>query len=382
MNLRSVTSDSLDGLDVLAIDDNVNNLLVIRGMLKERGHRVRPATSGRLGLQAAEARPPDVILLDICMPEMDGYEVCRELKQRESLKDIPVIFLSALGDSIDKVRAFETGALDYVTKPFKAEEVAARIETHVTMRRMRQDLERRYEELRESERLREKLTHLIVHDLRSPLGVVVMGLDFVLRFSREKLDDSLAGVLESAFTQAEVINRMIDDLLDIARLEGKRMPIQPARQEVGLMVDEARASVALRGQQLSVDLSSAPAEVHCDGELVRRVLTNLVGNAARFTPAGGSIQVAVRRAPEGTRFEVKDTGPGIPPQFHGKIFEMFGQVEEAQSVKGRSNGLGLAFCRLAVEAHGGRIGVESEPGKGSLFWFQLPDDAPKLLQAA
>lgn len=374
------TSSPNNGVDVLAIDDNRNNLLLLCGMLKERGFRVRPATSGKLGLQAAKFMPPDVILLDVNMPDMDGYEVCRELKQSEVLKQIPVIFLSALGESMDKLRAFESGGFDYITKPFKVEEVAARIDTQVTIRRLRQDLQKRYEELQEAEQLRDKLVNLIVHDLRNPLGVVLTSLDYILY--RNNLNSSDAQLLDSALGQANLMNGMIDDMLDIGRLEGNKMPIKAAEQDIPAVLEEARASVALRGQRLMLDLFAAPGTAVFDRELVRRVLTNLIGNAAKFTPEGGTIQISVKEAAEGTRFEVRDSGPGIPAEYHERIFEKFGRVEAAQSLKGRSTGLGLTFCRLAVEAHGGRIGVESEVGQGSLFWFTLPKQRASLSEAA
>lgn len=374
------TSSRNNGVDVLAIDDNRNNLLLLCGMLKERGFRVRPATSGKLGLQAAKFMPPDVILLDVNMPDMDGYEVCRELKQSEVLKQIPVIFLSALGESMDKLRAFESGGFDYITKPFKIEEVAARIDTQVTIRRLRQDLQKRYEELQEAEQLRDKLVNLIVHDLRNPLGVVLTSLDYILY--RNNLNSSDAQLLDSALGQANLMNGMIDDMLDIGRLEGNKMPIKAAEQDIPAVLEEARASVALRGQRLMLDLFAAPGTAVFDRELVRRVLTNLIGNAAKFTPEGGTIEISVKEAAEGTRFEVRDSGPGIPAEYHERIFEKFGRVEAAQSLKGRSTGLGLTFCRLAVEAHGGRIGVESEVGQGSLFWFTLPKQRASLSEAA
>ena len=374
------TSSRNNGVDVLAIDDNRNNLLLLCGMLKERGFRVRPATSGKLGLQAAKFMPPDVILLDVNMPDMDGYEVCRELKQSEVLKQIPVIFLSALGESMDKLRAFESGGFDYITKPFKIEEVAARIDTQVTIRRLRQDLQKRYEELQEAEQLRDKLVNLIVHDLRNPLGVVLTSLDYILY--RNNLNSSDVQLLDSALGQANLMNGMIDDMLHIGRLEGNKMPIKAAEQDIPAVLEEARASVALRGQRLMLDLFAAPGTAVFDRELVRRVLTNLIGNAAKFTPEGGTIEISVKEAAEGTRFEVRDSGPGIPAEYHERIFEKFGRVEAAQSLKGRSTGLGLTFCRLAVEAHGGRIGVESEVGQGSLFWFTLPKQRASLSEAA
>lgn len=382
MNLHLSPRSASSGVDVLAIDDNRNNLLVLCGMLKERGYRVRPATSGRLGLQAAAFQAPDIILLDVSMPDMDGYEVCRALKQNESLREIPVIFLSALGESVDKLRAFESGGYDYITKPFKIEEVVARIDTQVTIRRLRQDLQQRYEQLCEAEELRDKLMHLVVHDLRNPLGVIIMGLDCILNQTRGGLSPFQTELLQASLQQADLISQMVDDLLDIARIEGGQMPVQIAEQDISAVVDAARASVALRGRRLLLDLSAAPRRAEFDAALVRRVLVNLLGNAVKFTPEHGRVEINVRRDPGGIRFEVRDTGAGIAPEFHEKIFEKFGQVEQAQPAKLRSTGLGLTFCRLAVEAHGGRVGVESQVGQGSLFWFTLPQRGAELSEAA
>ncbi|MFT5468361.1 MAG: two-component system sensor histidine kinase/response regulator [Verrucomicrobiales bacterium] len=367
--------------DILVVDDNPNNLRLICEMLKKRRYTVRPALSGPLAIEAAANRAPDVILMDVNMPGMDGYDACRELKRREELRDIPVIFASALGETVDKVRAFEAGGIDYVTKPIQIEEVEARIESHMTIRRLRLELQERYDDLRRSESLREQLTHMIVHDLRNPLAVILGGLEFAVTNSPTKFDAATAEVLDLANTQAGTLNRMISELLDIGRMEDGKMRLSQAGAEVSTILEKARGSVALKGQLLSVDLSAAPRSLCCDSELVRRVLTNLIGNAVKFTPSGCAIEVAAKSVSDGTRFEVRDSGAGIAPEFHEKIFEKFTQVEGTTRADVPSTGLGLTFCRLAIEAHGGRIGVESAPGEGSLFWFTLPETPPLSLAA-
>ncbi len=166
--------------DILIVDDTPANLQLLGGMLKDRGHRVRPVANGKLALQAAITTPPDLILLDISMPDPNGYEVCVQLKRQDRTRDIPVIFISALNETIDKVMAFGVGGVDYVTKPFQFEEVEARVACHLNLRRLQRDLTLRNnelwqsnEELRRLQELRDNLTHMIVHDLRSPLSGVI-----------------------------------------------------------------------------------------------------------------------------------------------------------------------------------------------------------------
>jgi two-component system sensor histidine kinase/response regulator len=158
--------------DILVVDDTPANLELLFGMLKDSRYKIRAAISGELALQAARNDPPDLVLLDITMPVMDGYEVCRRLKADEKLKDIPVIFLSALNEPMDKVKAFGIGGADYITKPFQLEEVRVRMETQIELRRQKHALQESYDKLRELEEMRDDLTHLIIHDLRTPLTCI------------------------------------------------------------------------------------------------------------------------------------------------------------------------------------------------------------------
>ena len=161
---------------VLVVDDTIENLRLLSELLGEQGYEVRAVTNGRQALQAVEHDPPDLILLDINMPEMNGYEVCRRLKAQERSKDVPVIFLTALTDTADKVRAFDAGGVDYVTKPFQFEEVLARVKTHVALRRAQVELADSYTRLRALEQLRDDLVHMVVHDMRSPLPALLINL--------------------------------------------------------------------------------------------------------------------------------------------------------------------------------------------------------------
>ncbi len=359
--------------DVLVVDDKTENLCILRGLLKGRGYDVRTVTSGACALKAAESCPPCIVLMDINMPGMDGYETCSEMKKREALCDIPVIFVSGLDEVIDKVRAFESGGVDYLTKPVEIDEIDARIKLHVSLRRLRQALEERYKELRELEEVRDKLTHMIAHDLRNPLAVIRAGLDYLSTYSGIEIDEKTARVLRTADAQAKVLCRMLNDMLDVSRLEACQMSLRRDETDIETMLKNACANVVLGGRELSIEVPADVRKVYCDSEVVRRIMGNLLANAVKFTPRGGTIRIAAKSVPGAFRIEVRDSGPGIPTEFHEKIFEKFGRVIGCQPAGVPSTGLGLTFCRLAVEAHGGDIGVESTVGDGSTFWFTLPE---------
>ena len=367
--------------DILVVDDTPENLQVLTGMLKDRGYKVRPAPNGKVALQAAKSEPPDLVLLDVNMPDLNGYEVCARLKRDERLRDVPVIFISALTETLDKVMAFGVGGVDYITKPFQFEEVEARVAAHLKLRRLQLELEVRNRELRQTneelrrlQELRDNLTNMIVHDLRSPLTGVLSAFT-VIAGEPEALSPTnrrLLGVAQSALDQ---VIAMVSSVLDLSKIEAGEL--RPQRKDcdlLALVYQTAATLEPLRGSRtilFECDAEAIPAFL--DRDLIARVIQNFLGNALKFTGDKGTIRLRVERLPAGAKVSVIDDGPGIPAEFHERIFEKYGQVKTGRPMLG--TGLGLTFCRLAVEAHGGTIGVASEPGRGSTFWFELPDAA-------
>ncbi len=366
------------GASILVVDDTPANLQVLVGMLKERGHRVRPVLEGRLALRAAKAEVPDLVLLDINMPDMNGFEVCEQLKADPKLADTPVIFISGNTETVDKVRAFSVGGVDYVTKPFQMAEVEARVATHLELRRKRRELQESIEALRRLETLRDSLVHMVVHDLRSPLAAISACLEVIKWDAEEQHRQELAADVEMALHATRTIIRLVNSVLDVSKMEGTEMRLQLAPADMAAVaresVDELESLVGTR--QLVRDWPDEPVMAVVDRDVVARVLQNLLGNALKFTPATGVITVTVEANDDMVRMAVSDTGPGIPREYRERVFEKFGQVEAVSRGQKFSTGLGLTFCRLAVEAHGGRIGVDSEVGRGSTFWFVLPRNGP------
>ena len=362
--------------DILIVDDTAANLQVLGLMLRQHKYKVRPVPSGKLALQAVAACPPDIILLDITMPDMNGYEVAAKLKENPATAEIPIIFISALTEVDDKVKAFKAGGVDYVTKPFQIEEVLSRVSVHLVIQHQRRELRRNYERIRELELVREKLTRLIVHDMRSPLGAIRMHYE-IIGENNPGMDADAKKSLLRGILAADTLIDMTNSLLDIARLREGKMPLNIESADLAAIAREtvANAAVLIGARSVTVESPETSVIAGVDRSLIRRVIQNILGNAIKFTDAKeGKITLSASIAPDGWRvIAIRDNGPGIPAEFRSKIFEEFWQVEGTQVQGVHSTGLGLNFCKLAVEAHGGTIAVREAPERGSLFEISLPE---------
>lgn len=362
---------------VLIVDDDSYVCATMEALLKNEGHQLIFASSGAEGQAKALSERPDVILLDVMMPEMDGYEVCRRLKADPSTAAIPVLLVTALTERKERLKGIEAGANDYLTKPIDVQDLRLRVRNAIYTRKLYDQLQQSFEQLKELEALRDNLTHMIVHDMRSSLGSVLGFAQLLKASAKNKLDEREANFLNKVERNTNLLLDMVISLLDVSRLEAGQMPL---RMNPCNVYDLARAAIqpleALLGsRQIEVEPLDVPATVVCDIDLCRRVVANLVSNAIKYTNDDGKIQVRFERLPQAVKVMVVDNGPGIPREQHKKIFEKFSQARTEQRSLGV--GLGLAFCKLAVEAHGGSIGVQSDVGKGSTFWFLLPEKPPE-----
>ena len=364
---------------VLIVDDQEPNRLLLKDLLEAQGHEVIEAADGAEALQQVTARMPDVVLLDVGMPGMDGFEVCRRLKADPSTASIPVLLVTALSQRDQRLLGIGAGANDYITKPVDKSDLSLRVRNAVRMRQLYVEVEAQYRRLEKLELLRDSLVHMIVHDLRSPLTGIRAYLDLLKLDGMDKLDPEMTESIDEARKVAVEMTDMVSDLLDVSRLEAGQMPLELSPVDLGALAAQAVGAFGGGGAAQRVTLRvEAPVErlrVACDAGVIRRVIVNLVGNAVKFTPASGRIELTVQGDGAEARVSVSDTGPGIPAEYHEKIFEKFGQVELARKGTKHSSGLGLTFCKFAVEAHGGRIGMESAIGRGSTFWFTLPTKA-------
>ena len=366
---------------LLVVDDNQENRDVLARRLQKQGHWAVTAPGGQEALDALADQPFDLVLLDIMMPDMDGYEVLPRIKNDPQTQRLPVIMISALDELDSVVRCIEMGAADYLPKPFNPTLLRARVGASLREKRAR-DREARYtaalaesyRRLQELERLRDDLTHMIVHDLRTPLTSLLSGLQTVPLVGG--LNETQAEMLEITVDGGQTLLGMINDLLDVEKMEQESVPLDRTLLTAAGLIERATAQVAMLAQANGLTLVQEAAldlpPFFGDEDKLRRTLVNLMGNAIKFTPAGGIITTSAEMGAEGVLFSIRDTGEGIPPEAFDRIFEKFGQVENRKAGRKMSTGLGLTFCKLAVEAHGGRIWVESQPGQGSAFFFTIP----------
>ncbi len=379
--VSGVQAESEESGLLLVVDDNEENRDVLARRLQKQGHWAVTASGGQEALDALAAQPFDLVLLDIMMPGMDGYEVLSRIKNDPRTQRLPVIMISALDEMNSVVRCIEMGAADYLPKPFNPTLLRARVGASLREKRARDrelrytaELAESYRKLQELERLRDDLTHMIVHDLRTPLTSLLSGLQTVPLVG--DLNEIQTEMLEIAVDGGQILLGMINDLLDVEKMEQESVPLERTPLTAAGLIERATVQVAMLAQADGLTLAQQAAldlpPFSGDEDKLRRTLVNLLGNAIKFTPAGGTVTASAEIGEGIVLFSVRDTGEGIPPEAFDRIFEKFGQVESRKAGRKMSTGLGLTFCKLAVEAHGGRIWVESRPGQGSAFFFTIP----------
>jgi signal transduction histidine kinase len=307
-----------------------------------------------------------------------GFEVCRRIKRDPRTKSIPVIFVTALNDTTDRVKAIEAGGDDFLTKPHNRLVLGARVRSLLKLKAATDSLEDALRKLREVEKMRDDLMKMIVHDLKTPLTSILATTEMLIDGDFGALNPEQRKMLTDAEGKADDLLALIGDLLEVSRIEEATMtldlqPIAPAA-----LLNEVSHEWSIRFQQEGatavVDVTDDAPVFEADKALIKRVLGNLVQNALTHSATAVSLQLCARRDGDGILFTVADNGPGIPAEYHEVIFRKFERVKNPNIPRTRSSGLGLAFCKLAIDAHGGRIWVQSAgEGKGSAFHFSLPN---------
>lgn len=362
--------------NILVVDDTHDSLRLLSKILTEQGYQVRPVSNGSRALRAAKAKPPDLILLDIMMPDLDGYAVCEQLKADERTCDVPIIFISALEDMKDKVKAFHTGGVDYITKPFQAEEVLARVETHLTMRDMQKRLQEQNTqlqhyatELQEANAELSQYAYVVSHDLKSPLRAIHNYADFLREDLEELLDDEQKVYLDGLNQAVQEANTLIEDILALSRIGRRESEFETF--DVGAFLRSLIASLQVPTDIEIVMRNDWPV-LDIEPVLFRQIFQNLIGNAVKFNTSPQKQVELNWREIEKDRYEfsVSDNGIGMNPDYHEKIFHMFERLHTSEEFEG--TGIGLAIVKKAMSKLRGTIRVESKPGEGSTFFVTLP----------
>jgi two-component system sensor histidine kinase/response regulator len=368
---------------IMLVDDTLDNLRLLTQLLGIY-YRVRPFQSGIQALEAARLAPPDLILLDIMMPEMNGFEVIKQFRLDPRLIDIPVIFLSALDDVKDKIQAFEAGGVDYVTKPFQEQEVLARVRTHLALYDLQRQLQianrglaLQLNELQERNQELDAFAHTVAHDLKNPLAAIILSAQMMLDTLPMKPEDQMIRDLARIVGIGVKMDRALEGLMLLSGLRNQQVELEPL--EMGAVVAEAVKSLDLLIEQYNAEIvlpDSWPLVLGY-APWVEEVWVNYISNAIKY---GGSLHEGIPphvdvgyeksiNSPENQiRFWVRDNGIGLTINQQQRLFVPF---ERIQTVRVEGHGLGLSIVRRIVEKLGGQVGVESAVGQGSTFYFTL-----------
>ncbi len=363
--------------NILIVDDTLPNLRILAKILMDNGYLVRGIPDGAMALTAAEEERPDLILLDIMMPGLNGYEVCERLKANESTRDIPVIFMSALDEVMNKVQAFGVGAVDYITKPFQVEEVLARVKTHITLQALQARLEQQVVALQEanaalqaSNEELEAFAHTVAHDLKNPLGNVLMGTELLQQVDFASESNKAEEITNWVSAGARKALNIIDELLLLASVRREDVIREPLNMARILQHAQNRLEWTIKQCQAKIELPDHWPVALGYAPWVEEVWVNYLSNGLKYGGTPPHLQLGADVLDDGAiRYWIKDNGPGIPPE---KVNLLFGEFTRLERIRAEGHGLGLSIVKRIVSKLDGSVGVESQIGQGSLFYFTLP----------
>ncbi|AVK47438.1 hypothetical protein AXY43_05030 [Clostridium sp. MF28] len=361
---------------ILIVDDNPNNIQVVATIISENGYELGIAMNAIEAYKFLEENIPELILLDVDMPEIDGFEVCSTLKKSSKYKDIPIIFLTVQDEKDDIVKAFDLGAVDYVTKPFNRKELVSRVRTHISLKKTKDELNKKNLELERTLEMKDEFLSIISHEFRTPLNVISSAIQAMNYICCNELSDKakkyLRMIRQNTFRQL----RLVNNLLDITRINAGRIKINKKNVDIVFLtksiIESIYTYVALKSIDVTFVSLIEKKIIGIDDEKYERILLNLLSNATKFTPEGKPIIVTLSSINDKICIEVKDKGIGIPEDKANIIFERFGQVDSSLSRQAEGAGIGLSLVKKFVESLGGSISVKSELGKGSAFTILLP----------
>ncbi len=368
---------------ILIVVNTANTLGVLFDYLRGFGFRVMVAGDGESALTMAEHVKPDIILLDVALPGIDGFETCRRLKAGEATRNIPIIFITAQANTVDKVRGFALGAVDYITKPIQSEEILARLKTHLTLQSLQETLAEQNRQLQreiaEREELIEELdafAHTVAHDLKNPLGVTISYAAFLQKYHVQLSPEELQQRLDTIVRNGQKMNNIIKELLLLASVRSEEVNLEPL--PMAAIIAEVQSRMAFMIEEYQAEIVTPAAETWPTawgyGPWIEEVWANYLSNAIKYGGRPPRVELGATSGPGGmARFWIQDNGGGMTRAEQSRLFVPFTRFSQA-SVEG--HGLGLSIVQRIVEKLGGSVGAESEgvPGRGSRFYFTLPLD--------
>jgi two-component system, sensor histidine kinase and response regulator len=353
---------------VLLVDDNLNNLQLLGKVLREEGFSLNLAQDGQSALNALFMQTPDIILLDIMMPEMNGYEVCQRIKSNDKYKEIPVIFLTAKNQTEDLVKGFEAGGVDYIVKPFIREELLIRLKTHLELAASKR-------QILELNRTRDKLYSIIAHDIRSPLNSIVLTVEALTSGALKPSTDDFKEIMDYLDKEVRSTSNLLNNLLEWTKLQSGTLKLNPISSNIHILLEDCvDLMLPLAAKKNIKIVLNVPDETYglFDEVTTHTIFRNLISNATKFTSEGGIISLTLIPDDNNLIINVKDTGVGMSKEIQEKIFEKRESYSTTGTQKERGSGLGLMVVKEFIEKNNGKIEVLSEIGKGTSFVVYLP----------
>ena len=377
MELKETIESQINRSDykILIVDDVVSNVLLLKILLTNEKFQVCTASNGNMCIEMAKSEHPDLILLDVMMPDLNGFDTAVVLKKDPETHEIPIIFLTALNNPSDLVKGFQVGANDFLTKPFNKEELVMRVMHQIQLVAAKRIIIRQNEELRRTISNRDKMYSVIAHDLRSPMASIRMVLNLAVNVvSKEVVGDEIFGLLDKANRESEETHDLLDNLLKWTKSQTGRLSVVYQDLDLDDIVPGVVDIFRMIAEMKKIELKYIPADekliVHADNDMIKTIIRNFLSNAVKFTPEGKSVEVFYKREGDFARISVRDHGVGIEPE---RVDTIFRTGETTYGTGGEEgSGLGLQLCQDFARKNGGDAQVESTLGEGSTFSFTIP----------
>lgn len=367
--------EDLSGSRILIVDDSAMARRQIRFFMEKAGFQVFEAKSGEEALWLVNESEPDLVLMDVSMEGIDGIEACRRLKADSENENLPVIFLSAKGEREEIMRGFQSGAIDYIVKPFHPSESLTRVRTHLRVRKLAQLREESIRELEQLNVTKDRILRVASHDLRNPTAAIA-GLAECLREDADNLNDTQREIISSIEEAGKGVVVLLNELLDLSSLDNGSAEMEPEAIALGQLVHNLLPLFKGEAERKDIEvrlheMEQVP-EIVGDRMKLRRVADNLLSNAIKFTPQGGRVALKIYREGGHACLDVEDTGPGIPEEEQHNLFKEFGKTSNEPTGGEKSTGLGLSICDRIVRGHDGVLEFENLPERGARFRVKLP----------
>jgi signal transduction histidine kinase len=369
---------ALQGRRILVVDDDRLNLRILGGILRPENYELAEANTGERALEVIAEFKPHLVLLDVMMPGIDGFETCRRIRAKYGDQSPPVIFITAKTEADDVVEGLGVGAVDYLPKPFKAKEVQARVRSHLQNQLLSEQKQLLVEQLSKANAAKNRFLGMAAHDLRNPLASIRGLAEFLHEGAVGPLTPEQSDLMKTILDASRSMLSMVNELLDVATIESGELKLSIGSTDLGRLAGEGVAMINLEAAkkhtQVVLESPAIPVILAIDAARIRQVIDNLLSNAVKFSPPGSHIKTFVAADPANGSgsFYVRDQGPGIPDGERHRLFQDFSRLSIRPTAGEKSTGLGLAICRKIVEAHCGVITAENLPSGGCEFRVTLP----------